>query len=53
MSGFLVGQRSADQPGTPVTAQESFQPFWDTYDTIIKRFAGGAVDRQAMIRGAI
>jgi carboxyl-terminal processing protease len=53
MSGFLVGQRSADQPGTPVTAQESFQPFWDTYDTIIKRFAGGAADRQAMIRGAI
>jgi len=53
MSGFLVGQRSAEQPGTPVTAQDSFQPFWDTYDTIIKRFAGGTVDRQAMIRGAI
>jgi carboxyl-terminal processing protease len=53
MSGFLVGQRSADQPGTPVAAQDSFQPFWDTYDTIIKRFAGGTVDRQAVIRGAI
>ena len=53
MSGFLVGQRGADQPGTPASAQESFQPFWDTYDTIISRFAGGTVDRQAMIRGAI
>jgi carboxyl-terminal processing protease len=53
MSGFLVGQRNAEQPGTPATAQESFQPFWDTYDTIIKRFAGGTVDRDAMIRGAI
>jgi carboxyl-terminal processing protease len=53
MSGFLVGQRNAEQPGTPATAQESFQPFWDTYDTIIKRFAGGTVDREAMIRGAI
>ena len=53
MSGFLVGQRSAEQPGTPATAQDSFQPFWDTYDTIIKRFAGGTVDQQAMIRGAI
>jgi carboxyl-terminal processing protease len=53
MSGFLVGQRNADQPGTPVTAQASFQPFWDTYDTIVKRFAGGAVDRQALVRGAI
>jgi carboxyl-terminal processing protease len=53
MSGFLVGQRSVEQPGTPATAQDSFQPFWDTYDTIIKRFAGGTVDREAMIRGAI
>jgi carboxyl-terminal processing protease len=53
MSGFLVGQRNAEQPGTPTTAQDSFQPFWDTYDTIIKRFAGGTVDREAMIRGAI
>ncbi|HEX5824111.1 MAG TPA: S41 family peptidase [Candidatus Limnocylindrales bacterium] len=53
MSGFLVGQRSAEQPGTPASAQDSFQPFWDTYDTIVKRFAGGTVDREAMIRGAI
>jgi carboxyl-terminal processing protease len=53
MSGYLVGQRGAEQPGTPVSAQQSFQPFWDTYDTIIKRFAGGTVDQQAMIRGAI
>jgi carboxyl-terminal processing protease len=53
MSGFLVGQRNAEQPGTPATAQDSFQPFWDTYDTIIKRFAGGTIDREAMIRGAI
>jgi carboxyl-terminal processing protease len=53
MSGYLIGQRGAEQPGTPVTAQQSFQPFWDTYDTIIKRFAGGSVDREAMIQGAI
>ena len=53
ISGFLVGQRSIAQPGTPASAQQSFQPFWDTYDTIIQRYAGGAVDQQALIRGAI
>ena len=53
MSGYLVGQRSSEQPGTPVTAQQSFQPFWDTYNTIITKFAGGSVDREAMIHGAI
>jgi len=53
ISGFLVGQRSIEQPGTPASAQQSFQPFWDTYDTIVQRFAGGTVDQQAMIRGAI
>ncbi len=53
LSGFLVGQRSIEQPGTPVAAEQSFQPFWDTYSTITKRFAGGEVDQQGLIRGAI
>ncbi|HET7472585.1 MAG TPA: S41 family peptidase [Candidatus Limnocylindrales bacterium] len=53
VSGFLVGQRSVEQPGTPVAAEQSFQPFWDTYSTILKRYAGGAVDQGALIRGAI
>ena len=53
VSGFLVGQRSVEQPGTPVAAEQRFQPFWDTYDTILKRYAGGTVDQGALIRGAI
>jgi carboxyl-terminal processing protease len=53
VSGFFVGQRFVEQPGTPVAAQESFQPFWDTYNTILKRYAGGTVDQQALVRGAI
>jgi carboxyl-terminal processing protease len=53
VSGFLIGQRSIAQPGTPVAAEGSFQPFWDTYDTILKRYAGGEVDQGALIRGAI
>jgi carboxyl-terminal processing protease len=53
MSGFLVGQRAAAQPGTPAGRAEIFQPFWDTYEAIDTRYAGGEVDQQALIRGAI
>ncbi len=53
MSGFLVGRRSAEQPGTPVTAEQAFQPFWDSYDTITKRFALGGETQDSLIRGAI
>jgi carboxyl-terminal processing protease len=53
MSGYLVGQRFADQPGTPAGRAEIFQPFWDTYQTIERRYAGGEIDQQALVRGAI
>jgi carboxyl-terminal processing protease len=53
VSGFLVGQRSAEQPGTPVAAADGFQPFWDTYNTILKRYALGGEDQQSLVRGAI
>ena len=53
VSGFLVGQRSAEQPGTPVAAADGFQPFWDTYNTILKRYALGGDDQQSLVRGAI
>ncbi len=53
MSGYLVGQRLADQPGTPAGRADSFQPFWDTYQTIERRYAGGTIDEQALVRGAI
>jgi carboxyl-terminal processing protease len=53
MSGVLVGQRLAGQPGTPANLADSFQPFWDTYDTIERRYAGGDIDEQALVRGAI
>ena len=52
-SGFLVGQRSVDQPGTPVASEQAFQPFWDSYDTIMKRFALGGETQQSLIDGAI
>jgi carboxyl-terminal processing protease len=53
MSGFLVGQRAAAQPGTPIAEEDNFQPFWDTWSKVTTRYAGGTVDRQALIRGAI
>ena len=45
--------RRAGDPGTPRRDAAAFQPFWDTYHTISDRYAGGAVDRDALIQGAI
>ena len=53
MSGFLVGRRAVDQPGTPADRAAVFAPFWDTYDTITRRFAGGEVTDDALVVGAI
>ena len=53
MSGVLVGQRIDAQPGTPTSRADAFQPFWDTYEAIEDRYAGGDIDREALIRGAI
>jgi carboxyl-terminal processing protease len=36
-----------------VSAAEAFQPFWDAYHTITDRYAGGDVDRNTLIQGAI
>ena len=52
-SGWLVGQRSVQQPGTPVADEQAFQPFWDSYDTITKRFALGGATQQSLVDGAI
>jgi carboxyl-terminal processing protease len=52
-SGYALGHRSATQPGTPVSEDEAFQPFWDAYHAIAERYAGGPVDREALIEGAI
>jgi carboxyl-terminal processing protease len=53
MSGYSLGRQTATQPGTPAAEQGAFVPFWDTYDTINERYAGGDVDREALIQGAI
>jgi carboxyl-terminal processing protease len=53
MSGYSMGRQGAVEPGTPVDEDEAFRPFWDTYHTIDDRYAGGEVDRDALIQGAI
>ena len=53
MSGYSMGRQGAAEPGTPASESEAFRPFWDTYHTIDERYAGGEVDREALIQGAI
>ncbi len=53
MSGYSLGAKSASQPGTPVSEVEAFQPFWDAYRSIDERYAGGEIDRNALVQGAI
>lgn len=53
MSGYSMGRQAAEQPGTPATEQRAFEPFWDTYETINDRYAGGDVQRDRLVQGAI
>ena len=53
LSGYSMGRQSAVEPGTPGDEGMAFQPFWDTYHTIENRYAGGTVDRDAVVQGAI
>jgi carboxyl-terminal processing protease len=54
MSGYSLGQRNATQPGSAAADGEvSFQAFWDAYGAITNRYAGGEIDRKALVEGAI
>jgi carboxyl-terminal processing protease len=53
MSGYTMGRQTAVEPGTPRSEAAAFQPFWDTYHTIDERYAGGDINREALIQGAI
>jgi carboxyl-terminal processing protease len=53
LSGYSMGRQSAVEPGTPAADGVAFRPFWDTYHTIQDRYAGGEVDRQQIVQGAI
>src|SRR5512147_1522475 len=53
LSGYTMGRQAAAEPGTPVSAADAFQPFWDAYHTVTERYAGEPVDRNTLIQGAI
>lgn len=53
LSGWTLGRQAALTPGTPVTEAQAWQPFWDSYQAVTQRYAGGPVDREALIQGAI
>ena len=53
LSGYSMGRQAAEEPGTPPSEDEAFQPFWDTYHAISDRYAGGEVDRTLIVQGAI
>jgi carboxyl-terminal processing protease len=53
MSGYSLGRQAAADPGTPSSDSAAFQPFWDTYHAINDRYAGGEVNRDAIVQGAI
>ena len=53
LSGYSLGRQTATEPGTPPSQGEAFQPFWDTYNAISDRYAGGDVDRTKVVQGAI
>ena len=36
-----MGRQLPVEPGTPVSEDAAFRPFWDTYHTITDRYAGG------------
>ena len=52
-SGYTMGRQAASDPGTPGSAGAAFQPYWDAYHAIDDRYAGGDVDRNALVQGSI
>jgi carboxyl-terminal processing protease len=53
LAGYTFGHRQGETPGTPVDQEQAFAPFWDAYHAIVRRYAGGEVDHQKLIEGAI
>ena len=53
LSGYTVGRDQGRTPGSSVTEQQAWQPFWDIYDAIRTRYPLGPVDRTTLVEGAI
>jgi len=53
LSGYAIGRDQGRAPGSDVSDQQAWQPFWDVYDAIRTRYPLGPVDRQTLVEGAI
>lgn len=53
LSGYSLGARTATTPGTPIGQEGLWAPFWDTWHAISQEYAGGPVDQQKLVEGAI
>ena len=53
LSGYTIGRDQGRAPGSDVSDQQAWQPFWDVYDAIRTRYPLGPVDRQTLVEGAI
>jgi carboxyl-terminal processing protease len=52
-AGWLLGSRQASTPGTPAEDEALFAPFWSAYHFVIDNYAGGPIDKKALVDGAI
>src|SRR5436190_23404076 len=39
-AGFVLGNRTATEPGTPPAEADAFQAFWDAYSAVRNHYAG-------------
>jgi carboxyl-terminal processing protease len=53
MSGYSIGRDQGRTPGSSVTEQQAWQPFWDVYDAVTSRYPLGPIARSTLIEGAI
>jgi len=53
LSGYTIGVDQGRTPSGGASEQTAWQPFWNVYDAITKRYPLGPVDRQTLVEGAI
>jgi carboxyl-terminal processing protease len=53
LSGYTIGVDQGRTPSGGTSEQAAWQPFWNVYDAITKRYPLGPVDRQTLVEGAI
>jgi carboxyl-terminal processing protease len=53
VSGYSLGHKALQEPGTPASEEAAFKAFWDTYHAVRDRYALGPVETKTLVEGAI